>query len=176
MKPNILVFTLACILLTQCRKHDPDPVSQLPPVTQTGANTFGCLVNGQPWTPKGYNGSSNYSVYYDAQYRKGTLNISTYRYNSDANDSRQDIIIFSDSLLTTGTYPLTIKNHQEALYYGSKGQCEFHQNDIHYRRGNLTITRLDLQAGVISGTFDFTLYRPGCDSVKVTQGRFDKKL
>jgi len=40
----------------------------------------------------------------------------------------------------------------------------------------LTISRLDLQAGVISGTFAFTLYKPGCDSIRVTQGRFDKKL
>ncbi len=40
----------------------------------------------------------------------------------------------------------------------------------------LTITRLDLQAGIISGTFSFTLYKPGCDSVCVTDGRFDKRL
>ena len=36
--------------------------------------------------------------------------------------------------------------------------------------------RLDLSAGIIAGTFAFTLYKPGCDSVRVTQGRFDKKL
>jgi hypothetical protein len=32
-----------------------DPVSQLPPETQTGANTFGCLVNGQVFKPGGSN-------------------------------------------------------------------------------------------------------------------------
>lgn len=26
-----------------------DPIDQLPPATQTGANTFGCLVNGEPF-------------------------------------------------------------------------------------------------------------------------------
>ena len=28
--------------------------------------------------------------------------------------------------------------------------------------------RLDLSAGIIAGTFAFTLYKPGCDSVRVT--------
>jgi len=40
----------------------------------------------------------------------------------------------------------------------------------------LTITRLDNQAGIISGTFSFTLYKPGRDSVRVTSRRFDKQL
>ncbi|GEM_PF-3093513 len=102
------------------------------------------------------------------------MNIATYRFI--ANNSRRGIILFSDSLKSVGTYPLTLSNHQEALFYGGKGQCEFHQNETHYRRGSLTITRLDLKTGIISGTFDFTLYRPGCDSVRVTQGRLDKKL
>ena len=45
-----------------------------------------------------------------------------------------------------------------------------------YRRGHLTITRLDRAAGIVSGTFAFTLYKSGCDSVRITQGRFDRKL
>ncbi|MDJ0365658.1 DUF6252 family protein [Hymenobacter sp. H14-R3] len=173
---HFLTLVLPLALLLGCKKSDPDPVSQLPPATQTGANTFGCLVNGQPWLPGGNDGTSNYSIYYDPNYRKGTLNIGTYRYYPVGSTSRQDIIIFSDSLKSTGTYSLSIPNHQEGLFYGSKGECEFHQNEVHYRRGTLTITRLDKQAGIISGTFAFTLYKPGCDSVRVTQGRFDKKL
>jgi hypothetical protein len=45
-----------------------------------------------------------------------------------------------------------------------------------YTKGTLTITRLDQQAGIIAGTFSFTLAQPGCDSVRITQGRFDRKL
>ena len=177
-KPPPATLLLAALLgLCQCsKKNDPDPIDQLPPATQTGANTFGCLVNGQPWTPKGYNGTGNYSVYYDPNYRKGTLNVATYRYESEKDDSRQDIIIFSDSLTNVGKYPLTVLNHQEALFYGNSNQCDFQQNGRHYRRGTLTITRLDLKAGIISGTFDFVLAKPGCDTIKVTQGRFDKRL
>ena len=39
-----------------------------------------------------------------------------------------------------------------------------------------SVVGLDLSAGIISGTFAFTLAQPGCDTIKVTQGRFDKKL
>lgn len=78
MKYLLLVIPLA--LLLGCKKTSPAPADQLPPATQTGANTFGCLLNGQVWTPQGYNGTSNYSVSYDPNYRKGTLSISTYRY------------------------------------------------------------------------------------------------
>ena len=174
LPPALLLFAL--LGLSQCKKNDPAPLDQLPPATQTGANTFGCLVNGQVWTPRGNSGTANYSVYYDPTFRKGTLNVSAYRYQSESATSRQDIILFSDSISAVGQYPLTIPNHQEALFHGSSGQCGFYQNGNQYRRGVITITRLDAQAGIVSGTFAFTLYKPGCDSIRVTQGRFDKKL
>ena len=170
---------LALALLTQCsscKDQDPSPEEQLPPATQTGANTFGCLVNGKAWTPKGFNGTSNYSVYYDPSYRKGTLNIGTYRYLYPGKDNVQYLTLFSDSIKSTGSYPLTILKRQEALFSDSKSKCEYHSGESHYRRGTLTITRLDAVAGIISGTFEFTLAKPGCDTIKVTQGRFDKRL
>ena len=170
----MLCLPLLWVLANSCKKDAPE--EQLPPATQTGANTFGCLVNGQAWTPQGYNGRSNYSVYYDPTYRKGTLNVATYRYIGNGPNDYQIIGFFSDSLKRTGNYPLTIIGHQEASFIDHISGCEFHSSDAHYRRGNLTITRLDLQAGIVSGTFSFTLHKPGCDSVRVTDGRFDKKL
>ena len=167
---------LAALLgLSQCKKADPDPASQLPPATQTGAGTFGCLVNGQAWTPQGNDGTSNYNVYYDHTYRGGNFGVNTYRINGGF---AQYIIFGGDSINHTGIYSLSrslrtvfFSDSQKPIacqdYSGQAGQ---------YRRGTLTITRLDRQAGIISGTFAFTLYKPGCDSVRVTQGRFDRKL
>ena len=172
---SLLFFSF---LLSQCKKKDPEPLKQLPPATQTGANTFGCLLNGQAWTPNGRDGTfgaSNYTVYYDPTYRKGTLNISTYRYLSE-DDDKQIIGIYSDSLTAPGTYPLNIPYHQEALFQDRKTDCYSQQSSSHYRNGTLTITKLDLNLGIISGTFEFILAKPGCDTIKVTNGRFDKKL
>ena len=51
------LLCLCLLLLTQCKEPPPappqNPVSLLPPETQTGQRTFGCLVNGQAWTLAG---------------------------------------------------------------------------------------------------------------------------
>ena len=168
---------LAALLgLSQCKKKDVAPVDQLPPATQTGTNTFGCLVNGQVWTPKGYNGTSNYSVSYDKGINGGIFSLQTYRY-PDASNIFQSIALDVSSNLLVGSYSFQNPQRTRAVF-NDTGRCYWSSADSAtiYRRGTLTISRLDLQAGVISGTFAFTLYKPGCDSIRVTQGRFDKKL
>ena len=70
----------------------------------------------------------------------------------------------------------TIVINKEGIFKDRTKTCQFPGNDLYYRRGKLIITRLDKQAGIISGTFSFTLYKPGCDSIRVTNGRFDRKL
>ncbi|WP_324671848.1 hypothetical protein [Hymenobacter sp. GOD-10R] len=174
MKIPLVVLLSVNILFVQChKKHDPTPLEQLPPATQTGAETFGCLLNGQAWKPKGFNGTGNYSVDYDPGYQGGTLNIFTYRLEQKGD---QHIVLYSDSLTRVGIYPLTRRHHSGALFSDEKTGCEFLQDGPQYQAGALTITRLDLTAGIIAGTFHFKLYQPGCDSVIITEGRFDKKL
>ncbi|MGI4870136.1 MAG: DUF6252 family protein [Janthinobacterium lividum] len=167
---------LALLLLTQCHKDDPDPLSQLPEATQTGANTFGCLVNGQVWRPGGNDGTSNYSVYYDPTYAQGTLSVATYRLTGNGTD-QQIISINSDSMRTTGAYKLKVLGHHQVGFGDHRTRCDYFSTDPGtYCKGSFTITRLDYKAGIVSGTFAFTLYKAGCDTVKVTQGRFDKHL
>ncbi|MDQ2770915.1 MAG: DUF6252 family protein [Bacteroidota bacterium] len=169
---------LAALLgLSQCHKKDPEPVDQLPPATQTGANTFGCLVNGQVWTPQGYNGRSNYSVSYDAGLNGGVFDLSVYRYNPGSPDE-QSLVLYANQAARAGDYSFRSPQRTRASFEDDKTNCYWSSRDsaTTYRRGTLTITRLDLQAGIISGTFSFTLHKPGCDSVRVTNGRFDKKL
>ena len=54
MKTKILLF-LAILSLVACSSDDAttkDPFAQLPPETQTGANTFGCIINNQVFYPR----------------------------------------------------------------------------------------------------------------------------
>ena len=90
----------------------------------------------------------------------------------------QYIIFGGDSIPGPGNYSLN-RTPKTVFFTDSQNPTACQDYDGlagQYRRGALTIKRLDRQAGIISGTFAFTLYKPGCDSVRVTQGRFDKRL
>jgi len=51
MKKLLLVLTLT-LTLSSCTKNNPFRGNdQLPPETQTGANTVGCLINGKVFIP-----------------------------------------------------------------------------------------------------------------------------
>ncbi len=174
---------LAALLgLSQCKKKsDPAPADQLPPVTQTGANTFGCLVNGQPWTPSGNDGRANYRITYDPGYAGGSLTIRVYRYpNPNGTGDHQTFIIGGNPISKASNYAININGPAGVDYFDSSKQkpCDeyYYGNNGFVSKGQLVVTRLDLSQGIISGTFNFTLYQPGCDSVRVTNGRFDKKL
>jgi hypothetical protein len=174
MKKFSALFSLSlCVLLSGCCKKDtPQPLDQLPAATQEGKNTFGCLLNGQAWTPKGYNGTSNYSVSYDPTFNGGSFDIAVYRLDKD---NTQYLYIYSDGINAIGTYSLT-DPHKGASTFINDNQCTYDRSNNIYRKGNLTITQLNLNKGIISGNFEFTLAKPGCDTIRVTNGRFDKKL
>ena len=152
----------------------PTPKEVLPAATQTGANTFGCLVNGKVWLPKGYNGTSNLSLSYDPTFNKGTFDLRSYRY-PDNSTRVQYVILSSDSLSATGIDP--VKDIHQDVQFSDSNTCQYYSFDstVH-RTGAITITKFDLMKGIISGTFQFNLSKTGCDSIKVTGGRFDMKL
>jgi hypothetical protein len=173
-----------CALLLFCgschwfKKDDPTPLEQLPPATQTGERTLGFLLNGQAWTPQGNNGTSNYIVSYDRTYYGGTFDLRAYRYPTKGNDKDQQyIILYMNNLSAPGTYHFENKEQTRVSFTERKTNCESSSRDSStYATGSLTITRLDMTKGIISGTFEFTLAKPGCDTVRVTDGRFDRKL
>jgi hypothetical protein len=175
------ILYAALLLLTQCskcKKDDPTPEEQLPPATQIGANTFGCLVNGQAYLPSGYNGTSNYVVLYEPAPNGGTLNILTY---SIKGTTRQFINLSCGPIIQPRRFSLDIPVTEGTASYTNTSlpkPCNSYEGNQapSYRKGSLTITRLDLSAGIISGTFEVTLAQPGCDTIRVTKGRFDKKL
>jgi hypothetical protein len=188
MKFHLLALPLA-LLFVQCHKSSPDPAKpedQLPAATQTGADTFCCLLNGQPWTPSGGGAFSNPNllITYDPTYKGGNLAVTAYRVLGSTN-FKQYIGVGGDGINQAGTYPLVTytTNPTSPLrtpYFsdGSKSSpCSEYLSAPGTRAiGQLILTRLDKQQGIVSGTFEFTLSQPGCDTIKVTQGRFDYKL
>ncbi len=166
-------FLLFLFTNSRCRKGDAEP--QLPPITQIGANTFGCMVNGKIFLPNGSTGTGkpNYRVMVDPTYNDGQFSINCY---AVINTNETQFLDFgSDSIKGIGKYPLTIIGRLRIAW--SSAYCKTDVYDtISYRDGYLNITRYDLSLGIFSGEFAFTYKPPTCDTIRITSGRFDHKF
>ena len=182
----LCTLIMLCFCFASCKKTNaPDTpkteLEKLPPITQTGANTFGCLVNGVAWLPNGskpQTGGSNIQIYVDPTFQGGVFSVGGNKYKIP--DSH--ISISSGGCTNIGVYNLS-SNLNAASYYQTKlgsFACELSTTDIGcYKYGYFEITKYDLATGIFSGTFVFKLYNPQSlcgDTIRITNGRFDVKL
>ena len=59
---KLLLLLLTTFALSCCNKDDDKPIAEidkLPPATQTGANTVGCLLDGKAFLPGNFPNSTN---------------------------------------------------------------------------------------------------------------------
>lgn len=175
IKPNSFLFTSAFVIIVLCGtwcKKKVNELSKLPPITQEGKNTFGCLVNGKVWVPQGYNPPhSNFEVIVDPS--DSLIDIRAF---SLKDEQKTDIFFGSTITQSTGIFPFQNKGKVSLGIFRING-CYIGSNDSVFRKGNLKITKYDLQNNILSGEFDCVIYASGCtDTVRITNGRFDKKL
>jgi hypothetical protein len=173
-----LFFLLAA---NSCKKHKhdvPSEESKLPPETQSGANTFGCLINGKAFLPKGSGfGGPVLSCFYiqNTPTEQGYfLGLSS----SDASNKSDEVSIGigTDSLqVSIGSYNLIEEATGNYFAYylrvNQQGANQYYtsSNDP----GVITITKFDEQNQIISGTFHFNVVTETNDTLKITEGRFD---
>ncbi len=180
MKTYLLLLATIVLCSLQCRKTPRPPVTDipgLPAATQTGANTLGFLLNGQPWTPEGPN---NLSIDYDPGFNNGIVGIVAYRKINSTN-STQIVLGIKDSL-NFMTIPISKnvgKNTLGFVNYSNSSFCSYHQNDDStYTIGVITISKLDKLNRIIAGSFECKLFNRLCnkDTLVITNGRFDMKF
>ena len=186
MKKNNTLWLLLlalCSIFAACKKDHPSKteLEKLPPATQTGANTFGCLLNGKAWvaqTDCKYLCDPAFKIYYDAA-QGGSLSLIAVYLNNQKNIN-QKIIISFDSTNFKMVHIYQNSNDIKFAFtnYLNPNAC----NDIHSvdsltsTVGKIILTRYDLTNGIISGNFDFMLSFPNCSPISFTNGRFDYKL
>lgn len=176
MKYSFLVFMIICLICGGCSKSDSfmssphsstgnprnPPLPNLPPATQCGANTFGCLVNGHEWLPQG----TYTQPYVSCNFVKGKL---TLQANQISVFGTQNIAINLTNVHSAGSHVLNPRLSGQQVYYlmyNKKYNCDS------VTVGNLTVTRLDSIGHILSGTF----YFDAVDSTlryKIRSGRFD---
>jgi len=178
---KITIYLLAIITMvnscSSCKKNTTDS-NGLPAATQTGANTFGFLLNGQPWTPQGNNGTANLSLYYDATFSGGVFNLSAYRNTSTTNGSRQSIVIYGDTIQTPLKIILPNKNKFGLNYWNELKGCSYDTSDSTTKilSGFFDIQKIDKLNHIFSGQFEIIFTNNVCDTIKITSGRFDLKF
>jgi len=171
----LLLVTLLFSLFFSCKKQNAEP--DLPPETQTGADTFGCRINGRAWVPQANKPRDNNNLILlelepVRQGSDGFFYVRTNNYKGNGGS----VSLLSNVINGTGTYRFdridSIRGTKVTLGYNG---CRYYSTDSDtYCRGSITLKRFDFQErGIVSGTFEFTIYKPGCDTVKVTDGRFD---
>lgn len=186
MKYLIIAAIFLLITVASCKKENTlqDELAKLPPATQTGANTFGCLINGKAWIAEniGCKLFCRYSSFYLYQNSNfgGSINITAHKIYSDQT-FEQTIEIVLDSLNFFRSRTISISNQNTRagyIDYTLQGNCRiFNRNydsTVNYT-GVVNITYFDVTKGIITGTFEFTLTKPGCETLAITNGRFDKK-
>jgi hypothetical protein len=178
----VICYTLLSI---SCKKNnstttDPNNVPGLPPATQSGANTFGCLVDGVPWVPQGNDGgTSNLSIDYDSGLDNGSFNIFAKRILNFPNTSTSIRLGILDSM-NFRTVPINLnvsKTSKGYVNHSIIGSCFLNPYENETKAtGKILINKHDLTNRIISGTFEATLIKTPCDTIKITNGRFDFKF
>ena len=172
-----MLFAVSGIFAT-CKKSNTEPseLSKLPPATQIGANTFGCLVNGKAYIPKGYDGTgrSNPKILLDMGFSGlPYLQIEANQFDK-YNEGEGSIIINIAEIKGAGSYTgLNFDFFANCPKIIENCYTEPFNNRI-IKFGEAFIT--GFSNNLISGTFKAKFKAPNCDTVYITEGRFDFKL
>ena len=179
MQKHLLhLATLLLLTLAACHKDDPpqDCPPDLPCATQTGANTFGCYINGVPWvakvepdvwTPTAHAIAARYDETSYLSYNNNFVSISGSYYGDEF------------SYISLAFYPLksigSIIVDSLGLY-----RFEYRAPDVLYEIDvmadyNIEITKLDTDHKILSGKFRFDAKSNAGELIKITNGRFDVK-
>jgi hypothetical protein len=163
------------LTLTSCNNDDNDtkPIDQLPPATQIGANTFGCLLDGEVFLPG--DGQNPLDCVYE--FANGVFNLGLQANKRNENNYVVWIGLKAKEfeLEENQTYNL-LEEGNPTNGYGVFGLAGSYSYTTQNYSGKLTITKLDLENKIISGTFFFDIQDFTGKIRKITEGRFDMQF
>ena len=172
MKPLKELITALCFcglsIFQACSLfYEPEPkneLEKLPPLTTTGENTFGCLVNGEAMAV--INSFDQVAIYQGSKIQFGA------RFETSEID-RNITIVLLDPLEINTSYGLTNFPTHRAKFRQviNSTSCEYdYENTFD---GFVGFSKIDRSNFIISGTFEFSSVTTECDTVHITDGRFD---
>ena len=196
MKKAILRNAILVLFITACgcTKDNGTQEDVLPPITQTGANTFGFVYDGVVFTPTDSN-SRGFGIdsgatsgllvlgyYIDTEHYSNGIEVT--RYTNIKNAKRAFIYLYKLSTIGVGKYVLNDYSVREGykkpynnymwIYAKSPSTGELNMYYSYENSGEIIITRKDANNFIFSGTFSGKLKSAdGTEVVEITRGRFD---
>ncbi|MFL0087844.1 DUF6252 family protein [Tenacibaculum maritimum] len=174
MKKTILLIGILLTTFLSCsQKEAPTltPLQQLPKATKVGANTAGCLVNGEAFLPKGHFSTGNLTCFYVNQ-KDFVLGFSQ-RLNNTS--SHVYMYVYNTNLQINNIYSLTEEKVSNPKYAEYEAPFSISYKTTSIVKGELVITHHDYDKAIISGTFWFDAVNNAGEKVEVREGRFDMK-
>jgi hypothetical protein len=155
---NILILLLLITALLSCGDGLPEP-------TKEGANTFGCLVDGERFAP--YTGDFKNPALV-AWYKDNNFRIIC----SDYKRHDATIVMHINNFNGKGKYQLLEEGSHAYSYLRTMKNLDAYFTDNN-NSGLLEITKFDSGNKIISGTFHFNVLGPDGKIIKITKGRLD---
>ena len=174
---NLIKYLFISIAFIACNNDDKpeDPISQLPPATQIGANKIGCLVNGVPFTDSGL--MNNFYQLVDGEYFLGI----NWEQDTSTTSKFGQIGMKRIEIVEGQTYILNKSGFLNGDFTGAGGTFytniepvngQFETNESF--TGKIHFTKFDKQNQIMSGTFEFQAQEIfSGETISITDGRFD---
>ena len=192
MKNLILKTTLFLFAITFFNCENNDPEDQLPPITQTGANTFGAIVDGSVFVP-----ADSFSSTPGNSKFKGLQVLVGNDFSTNNGDDKWTILtgnfkinpsiyiyIYIPSLLNINVNQTIGKSDgfENSDLPNPHIYCHINGNNntfLSYENsGFLEFSKLEINNGIYAGTFSVKLKNKDNenDIIEITNGRFDINL
>jgi len=177
---TLLIAIFTAVIVLSCNKDDDKPIAEidkLPPATQTGANTAGCLVNGEALLPKGNVQGGNLVLnYFGTDFTFGF----TERINNQSLRRIRIVLYNLESPLNvnevTNLETNFFNDNARAGFFAVNSGIPPDPNAYETNEtitGELLITHHDFDNAILSGTFWFDAINSEGEIIEVREGRFD---
>jgi len=170
----LLLLALLPLMAMECEEPEViEPPLELPPITQQGANTFGCLINGDVFNVTRNRNGPTFTALYQA------IDFLFIRAIEDSNNAR-GLFAFglrnNEANFEGNTFSLSDTAQTRFIFELPGCVIENHPDPSQIIDGQVTINRFDFAKPFVAGQFWFIAVTPECDTLRVTDGRFDVKL
>ncbi|MCX2744110.1 hypothetical protein OO013_09550 [Mangrovivirga sp. M17] len=185
MKSKILQFSFNVLLIfsiLSCFRESVNPSKlELPPITKTGENTFGCMIGNEIWTANSPGGCFNCSsnpfgiVEYD-NFGPWIIVIGAENSHENVIDENINITVLYEDFIQVGDKIMfnSSEDFRTQITFQDQKSGKYLESDS-TTQGHIIFNRLDFEEGIASGTFEVTITNHN-NVVTINDGRFDVML